>query len=247
MVKVILRLIIPLLTLVFGNMYSDTVAQLRVQNSQDLAVIQLENVQIEAQSIGSFFSSLALSSDIPIGLEIASSEDRRTSYAVDFKKGTLSELLNQFVTEHTEYSWEIRDGVVNVFPKKGHRVTLFQDLLKTRIGRFSVKENTSCSALVESLITTSEIRKILNVSGTKYRAPDLTGFYFPQVGRKFVLEVSNSTMKSILNRVVRLSPTAKFWVITTNSDGSLNIRLAANHEDTPKAFKQKMGNRILLY
>jgi|SoiMetStandDraft_5_1073268.scaffolds.fasta_scaffold23403_1 hypothetical protein len=235
MVKVILRLIIPLLTLVFGQF--DTLAQTRVQKSQDLAVIQLENVQIKAHSIGSFFSTLALSSDIPIGLEIAFSKDTRTPYAVDFKKGTLSELLTQFVTEHTEYAWEIRDGAVNVFPKKGYRVALFEDLLKTRIGRFSVKENTSCAALVESLITTSEITKVLNVRGAKYRAPDLTGFYIPQVGRKFVLEVSNSTMKSILNRVVRLSPTAKFWVIATNSDGSLNVSLAANHEDAKKEIQ----------
>ena len=214
------------------------VTQAQTRNSDNLAVMQLEKVQIDAQSIGSFFSELALSCNIPIGLEIASKQDESASYSINFEKGTLSELLTQFVIQHNQYTWEIREGVVNVFPKDDYRDGLFRGLLETEIAQFAVRENTSCAALAESLVTTPEIKKTLDASATRYRAPDFTGFYIPQTGRQFTLNVSNVTLKSILNKVVGHSPTARFWVITRNYDGSLNLSFGARHEDSPRG---KMG------
>jgi hypothetical protein len=123
---------------------------------------------------------------------------------------------------------------VNVFPKDSHRDALVHKLLETRIRKFSVKENTSCWALAASLVATPEMKKILEASGTTYRAPDFTGVYLPQVGRYFTLDVSNLPLKSILDKVIRQSSTARFWVITRNHDGSLNISFGAMHEDFPK-------------
>ncbi len=240
MLKAMLIPFASFLALVFGaNFFAVTQAQTPVRSNGDLAAMELEKVQIEAQSIGSFFSELALSSNIPIGLEIASKEDKLASYGVDFKRGTLSELLNQFVIQHNQYAWEIRDGVVNVFPKDDYRDALFHDLLETRIGRFAVKENTSCWTLVESLVATVEIKKILKANGTSYRAPDFTGFYIPQAGQHFTLEIPNASLKSILNRIVGHSPTARFWVITRNYDRSLNMSFGAKHEDSPN---RKLGS-----
>jgi hypothetical protein len=228
-----------LLALLFAsNCLVVTQAQTPARNG-DLAGMQLEEIQIEAQSIGSFFSQLALSLDIPIGLEIASKEDKLASYRIDFKKGTLSELLSQFVVQHGQYAWEIRDGVVNIFPKDDYRDALFHNLLDTRIGRFTVKENTSCWTLAETLVSTPEMKGVLEAYGISYRAPDFSGFYIPQAGRHFKLDVSNVTLRSILNSVVEHSPTAKFWVMARNYDGSLNISFGARQEDSPK------GNRVL--
>ena len=215
-----------------------TRAQTRVRDNGHLAATKLENVQIDAQSIGSFFSELALSSNLPIGLEISSKEDNLAPYGIDFKKGTVSELLNQFVIQHDQYAWEIRDGVVNVFPKDEYRDALFHNLLGTEIGRFTVRENTSCWTLAETLLSTREIKKVLEANGASYRAPDFSGFYIPQAGRHFKLSVSNVTLKFILNRVVEQSPTAKFWVIARNYDRSINISFAALHQDSPRG---KMG------
>ena len=235
MLKAMLVTITPLLALLFGaNCFAVTQAEAQVRDNGDVAAMQLEKVQIETQSIGSFFSELALSSNIPIGLEIGPKEGKLASYGIDFKKGTLSELLTQFAIQHSQYAWEIRDGVVNVFPKDDYRDPLFHDLLETRIRRFVVKENTSCWALAKSLVTTPEMKTFLEANGTSYRAPDFTGFYIPQAGRHFTLDLSNITLKSILNRVVGHSPTARFWVITRNYDGSLNISFGARHEDSPK-------------
>jgi hypothetical protein len=231
-----------LLALLFAsNCLVVTQAQTRARENRDLVAKQLEQVQIETQSIGSFFSELAISANIPIGLEIAAKAGHLASYGTDFKKGTLSELLNEFVIQHNQYAWEIRDGVVNVFPKDDYRDAVFHNLLGTRIGRFTVKENTSCWTLAETLVSTPEMKKVLEASGTTYRAPDFSGFYIPQVGRHFKLDVSNVTLRSILNRVVEQSPTAKFWVITRNYDGSFNINFGARHEDSPRGmYKSKI-------
>jgi len=235
MLKPVLIPITALLAVLFStNCFGLTQVQTQARDKRDLATMQLEKVQIETQSIGSFFSELALSYEIPIGLEIASEGDKLNSYGIDFKKGTLSELLSQFVTRHRQYAWEIRDGVVNVFPKAPYRDALFHDLLETRIGRFTVKENTGCWALAESLVTTPEMKKILESHGTSYRMPHFSGFYIPQAGRHFTLDLSNVTVKSILNRVIEASPTARFWVIARNDDRSLNIGFGARHEDAPK-------------
>jgi hypothetical protein len=233
--KILLSLVAFTLSITIGaNCFASTQAGASVSKNADLAAMRLENVQIEAQSIGSLFSELALSYNIPIGLEVALKEDASASYVVDFKKGTLAELLSKLVTQHRQYDWQIRDGVVYVFPKDNYRDALFHHLLETKIRRFSVRENTSCWTLTESLAGTPEMKKILEANGTTYRAPSFTGPYIPQVGRHFKLDVSDLTLKSILDRVIRQSSIARFWVMTRNQDGSLNISLAAMHEDFPR-------------
>src|SRR5262245_47254357 len=166
----------------------------------DLATRSLENVKIEAQSIGALLEKLSLHYDIPVGFEAASNDDERVNYQLDFKKGSLSDLLNEFVARHDQYAWEIRDGVVNIFPKYNYRDALFRDLLATQIDSFGVKKKTSCMELAKSLAATSEVRRVLAAHGTSYRERDFSGGYIPQVGQDFALTVSNMALKSTLNK-----------------------------------------------
>jgi len=73
-----------------------------------LAQMPLENVRIREESISGLFSRLALRYEIPIGLEIARPGRLMSFYRIEFRKGTLSELLTQFVAEHDEYTWKIK-------------------------------------------------------------------------------------------------------------------------------------------
>jgi hypothetical protein len=234
MSKVVLSFAASILVMFFGiiNFGAAQKSALANKNS-DLAAMPLENVQIEAQSIGGLLSDLSLSYDIPIGLEIALNDNELLTYNLDFKKGKLSDLLTQFVTEHDQYAWEIKDGVVNVFPKASYRDLLFHELLDTTISKFSIKEETSCWALAKSLVTAPEIKKVLAAKGESYRARSFSGV-IPQVGKNFTLELSNTTLKSILNNVIKESPTAKFWLMTRNSyDQTLYVGINARHEDIP--------------
>jgi hypothetical protein len=57
-------------------------------------------------------------------------------------------------------------------------------------------------------------------------------FTIPQLGRQFKLDVSDMTVKTILNKVVKESPLAKIWVIKKYSvDRTFVIWLNAHHED----------------
>lgn len=80
---------------------------------------------IEEQSIEAFFSDFSLTNDIPIALEIASNNDELATFRADFSGGTLSEFLTLFVAQYEEYTWEIKDGVLNVFPKEKYRDLVF--------------------------------------------------------------------------------------------------------------------------
>lgn len=197
----------------------------------DLAAMRLENVRIKAQSIGQFFSDLSLSYDIPIGLEIALNDDELATYEINFRKGALSDLLTQFVTRHDQYTWEIKDGVVNVFPHDSHRDAVLDELLQTEISSFAVQEKTSCWTLEDSLVNTPEVKRVLSIHGLTPRGRNHVGFYIPQVGRNFTLEVSNTSLRSILNQVVRESPVAKSWLVKRyDSDRKFLISFSARHE-----------------
>ena len=198
------------------------------------AATRIENVRIKARGIESVFSRLSLDYDIPVGLEVADSEDELATYQLNLKDGTLSDLLTQFTAQHERYAWEIRDGVVNIFPKDRYRDTLFKDLLETKLSRFAVKKNTSCWDLARSLVATPEIKQVLDARGTRYRERNFSGAYIPQVGREFTLDVSGVALRPLLNKVIGTSPTARFWLVTRNSyDQTIFLNLNARHEGLP--------------
>jgi hypothetical protein len=201
----------------------------------DLAAMRLENVRIEGQTVGEFFSALSLSHDIPIGVETDLGDgDEDTPYEVDFRAGTLADLLDQFVARHDRYAWGIKGGVVNIFPKDNYRDVILGELLRAEIHSFSVKEGTSCPSLEESLVNTPEIKRILAHYGITHRRSDPSGFYIPQLGRDFKLDISNQTLRTILNKVIRESPIARSWVVKRDvSDQALLVSLSARHEDLP--------------
>jgi hypothetical protein len=206
--------------------------------NMDLAQRQLENVRIEEENIGALFSHFSYAYDIPIGLEVARNGDELTSYRIDFKKGTLSDLLNQFVAQHKQYSWKIDNGVLSVFPTYDYRDPLLEELLTTNISSFSVKEKTSTWGFGEALVATPEIKRILEQRRVTCDVGYIGGFYIQQLGQQFSLEVSNVPLKSLLDQVIRESPVAKHWVIANKpSAHKIFLRVKADLEYTPKEAK----------
>jgi hypothetical protein len=148
-----------------------------------------------------------------------------------------SELLTQFVTQHNRYAWEIKDGVVSIYPKDNHRDVVVDELLRVEIGSFSVKPGTSCRSLGDSIANTAEVKKILKANGVTYRRMNLTGFYIAQLGDHFTLNISNTTVKTILNKVIKEGPVAKMWLIQRDdTDQTLFIQMSANLEEAPTSF-----------
>lgn len=215
-------------------------AQATVLNeNRNVFTRQFKSVQIEEQSLASLFTELSLSYDIPVGFEAEQSDNDLKTYRINFKGGTLSELLTQFFAEHSQYEWEVREGAVNIFPKNNYRDRSLAKLLEVSIGNFSIKENTSSWALRNALFETSEVKKVLEEEGLVPEGFNFTGLYFPQLGRHFKLDTSRMTLKSILNQVIRRSPIARCWRIKKYAnDGTFYLRVAARHEDSPASLVQ---------
>lgn len=203
--------------------------------SKDLAQKQFEDVRIEEENIGALFSHFSSAYNLRIGLEIARNGDELTSYRFILKKGTLADLLNQFVAEHKQYTWTIENGILSVFPTYEYRDPLLAELLTTNISSFSIKEKTTTWGFGEDLVATPEIKRILELRGVSCDVGYLGGFYIQQLGQEFTLEVSNVTLKSLLDQVLIESPVAKHWVIANkNSTKRILLRVHAGLEYSPK-------------
>jgi hypothetical protein len=190
-------------------------------------------VHIESKGLDYLFSELSLSNDIPMGVEVAWDNDDLVIYHMDIENGTLSDVLTQFVNRHGEYDWEIKDGVVNVFPRDYDRDVLVNQLLQTDISRFSIEENSTCSGVQASITADPGIKTILEIYGlTPESELNSSGFGFPTLGRHFALQLSNINVRSILNKVVKESPIAKVWCVRQYTyNQTLSIRVDARSED----------------
>lgn len=205
------------------------------------ATMQLEDVRLRGD-VESLLAQLALQCDIPIGFERAMNDAAIRERRMDFKKITLDDLLMQVLAEYQQYSWEIRDGAVYVFPKEGYRDPIIERLLNVEIKSFSLGKTTLTYDVEAILLKTRELKEVVDDYGLNTRnGYILSGFYFPQLGRNFTLDASNTTVRTILNRIVKESPVAKFWSISRNSSShTLTIDLDVNHEDAPKNLRRSI-------
>jgi hypothetical protein len=231
----------------------------------DLAQMPLENIQIEADSVEELVAHIAFACDVPIGLEVAQDEDAgartgrtdgllrapvglgiaqdedvgEAAYQLNLKKGKLSDLLTQFVTEHDRYTWQIDDGVVSIFPKDGHRDPLLRELLAIRVSNLSVKEKTDCQTFAQSLLNAPEVKKTLEGYALTYDTGRFGGFYIQQLGQSFSLNISNVPLKEVLDSVVKKSPVAKSWFIKRDAAmQKLSLNVKARPEDPPKTSQE---------
>jgi len=207
--------------------------------NENLAESKVEKLKIKRQGIQELFHEISFSLDVPIGVEIGSEADPLTEYKIDFKGGKLSALLDEAVNlvnqKQKQYSWRITNGVINISPDESYREKAIASLLETQIDSFAIKEGTSCEGFAASIFKTRELRTVLEANSLTFRGLTPGGFYFPQLGKKFSLVFSNTSLKSALNKVIKESPIARSWFIERNLNHpkSVTLGLSAWHEDLP--------------
>lgn len=192
--------------------------------------------RIREQGISNLFSSIALRFNIPIGVEVAANDDLMAWYQVEFRGETLIDFLVKFSSDHKRYSWQVQDGVINIFPTSDHDPVI-AELLETKITGFSITANTDSFAFANSLMSTPEVNAIMTYYRLKPADLNFSGVYFPQLGRNFTKRFDHDAMRSILNTVVRESSIARAWTIKRLSDQRLFIRVDANAEPDERSSK----------
>jgi len=192
----------------------------------NLAEMQLRAVSVKSQNLLTALSDIANTYGVPIGLEVSPEDDllKGRNIVVRLESGTLKEVLDSVVSQNPLYTWDVEDGVVNVFPK-GNREPFLKTLLETRVGKFSITPNTSRFTLRVNLTGSPELKDVLDNFGVKADNQIFLSRDAASLGKDFSLELSDVTVKYILNRVIKDSG-AKYWMV--NRDGPQGEYLLLN-------------------
>jgi len=207
-----------------------TEAQIRdpSKKNSELATRLIKDVSLEGQ-LWNLVTRLSLNYDIPIGLEIPADEQKSNHYKVELIEGTIADLMGQIISQNERYDWLIENGVVNIFPRDKYRHPFLAELLKVRIGSFAVNKNSDCWKLEDDLVNTPEVKAVIDAHGMRTGA-NFSGAYIPQLGQQFSLKLSDTTLKALLNQIIRDSPLARTWIISTDTSRILNLRVTSRHE-----------------
>lgn len=200
--------------------------------NNDLAIRLIRNVKLEGQ-LWDLLSKLSLDYDIPLGLEVSSDEKLSNRYRIELSEGTLADLMGQLMSQNERYDWLIENGVVNIFPRDKYRDALLAELLAVRIRSFAINKNSDCWKLQNDLINTPELKAVIETHGMQ-TGTNFSGFYIPQLGRNFSLRASDTTLRALLNRIVRESPLARTWIISTDR-GSRSLNLGVTSRQAEKS------------
>lgn len=202
------------LAIVFFGSYAFACESFAQSKREGLLGLPVKNLQIQDKNIGLILSRLSDQNSIPIGFEVAVDDDLSItrSITVDVKNGTVEEVLNSIVNQTPVYTWEVRDNVVNVFPRERNRDLLLKEVLDSRLERISIDKRTTRFSLRETLCKNAAVMKVLNLHDVTPANESFTSRDFNKLGRDFSFEASNVSVGTVLNRVIRDSQT-KYWII----------------------------------
>jgi len=180
------------------------------QNSTNELLDKRLTVQVKEVDLRFVLERLALDHNIPIGLEMSSTEAYTSNLVIDVEKDTLRKILDSIIQQQSAYRWEIRDGVINFTPKRDRYefVVAFLDL---NINCFSSNKDSDEYHIRNNIFKLPEVKDLMDLKGVSpSRFPDSYTHTTPHNGVD--LSISNSTIKGILNKMARES-NYKIWVV----------------------------------
>jgi len=218
MKKLVSRVTTAIVITVFGAC-AFTVDSLAQDTREELLRLPVKNVQMHADNIGLILSRVADQYNVPIGFEVATDDDLSITrtITIDMKDGTIQEVLKSIVDQNPIYKWEIRDDVINVFPRERNRDVLLKEVLETRLDHVSINKQTTRFTLKQTLCENAAVMKILNVYTVTPANETFGSRDLGKVGRDFSFIASNVSVASVLNRVIQNSQT-KYWTIMRYGD-----------------------------
>ena len=159
------------------------------------AVIKLEDrrvsVSMKDQAFGTVINYLTNKYDISFGVELAPGNDQTlnfqipryreswetfrgtrptTTFTLDLKDAKVSDVMDAIVSQMDGYSWEIADGVVDIFPTKGRDERLCK-LMEIDIDSFAMsKENDRIvGRIAQRVVALPEVNKFEKANNLKVR------------------------------------------------------------------------------
>lgn len=168
------------------------------------------NPTIKTGTVYQIFAGLDPLGELSKGFEGAADFDFGKGKIIQVEKGTLREILDSIVKQEPDYTWELRDGVINVYPVKS-RDELLKILLETTIKNFSSGKEKGRVQIAENIRNSEEIKKFLD-SG-QIRLGGFTRANLHAADATTDIDLSNTDLRSLLNKVVKDSGDSKLWTL----------------------------------
>lgn len=134
--------------------------------------------------------------------------------SINAQNTRLEDVLDSIVSQMENYSWEINDGVVNIFPVRG-RDTRYEALLNLNIKRFRVFKGNSSSMIRSRIRELPEFKEFLAERGIHSSAAT-PGEGFGNVPLSDEFEFSNVSFRDLLNKITVLKRGG--WVLRYKGD-----------------------------
>ena len=204
--------------LLLGLMVSLWLSFSQVGNSQttsDLLKRRVQAVHVEAVNALVALSHIAEDYEIPIGVE-AASRGKGREIKVDVRDGTLRDVLDAVIKQDPRYEWKEEGGVINFIPRSD-RDELSADVLGTTLKQFVVKKGVALLDVKRDIVDQPEVNAKLDRAKVVTRIGGFTGWDFRKPGPDFTLQMSNVTVREVLNQIIRTSD-VKYWVVNRYGD-----------------------------
>lgn len=197
-----------------------------LQDSQEHLLDQRIELHMADATLMHVLSTLSVTHRVPIGFEGSAADQNEPKLVLESANGSLKEILDSIVKQEPLYRWEVVDGVINFVPVND-RDPFIETLLSTSVSNYDPGKWTIKFQLRDAIGNTPEVKKLLE-SNKKTFAKYQDYVSYPSIYTKedVDLRISNTTVRGILNRIVRISE-HKSWSIswTDKEKNALSIRL----------------------
>lgn len=195
------------------------------QSSETDLINQEIEVNLSKATLVEVLSTLAVHHRVPVGLEEATDSRQRVDERmyvengkikfkegkITIKSGSLKEILDSLIEQEPQYTWEVRDGVINIFPVQ-LRDEFLKKFLETKIEKFSPLTGWNKFQLRDAIVELPEVKTLLKAENVEA----LNRYYQIRESiyedKEIELSISNTDVRGILNKVARDSE-YKIWVI----------------------------------
>jgi hypothetical protein len=196
------------------------------QDSEERLLNQRIELHMHDATLMHLLSTLSVTHRVPIGFEGSAADQNEAKIVVESANSSLKEILDSIVQQEPLYRWEVVDGVINFVPTRD-RDSFIETLLSTPVSNYDPGKWTIKFQLRDAIGNTPEVKQLLE-SNKKSLARYQDYVYHPSIYTKgdVDLRISNTTVRGILNRIVRISE-HKSWSIswTDKENNVLSIRL----------------------
>lgn len=192
--------------------------------TQDLLSQQIQ-LRVDKEALSYALGVLAVKHRVPIGIERSPVDKNEPKLNLDVEKATLKEVLDSIVEQEPLYRWEIVDGVINFVPARD-RDPFIEAFLNTPVAHFDPGKWTSIFQVRNAIGDVPEVKRMLEENRkTLFKYGDYVKFPSIYTKQGVDLSISNTTVRGVLNRVVRDSEHTSWSIgwVSGNKD-ALSIR-----------------------